>query len=261
MITHDDQPFEQMVDTPAIKVNPHDPAQGNARIAEDLVSRADEHFDHPLTNDQRWQLADLTTKIKMDLDRIGSILWRRRCREIFDKNYNSHLNKDSQKYLAKLILNFNEVTSLVRSTQVSALRRAHTRAEALVQELTEISDQHHSEDGYFDPMTSLKIDKLDAKKEAKAEHKIESELRKGDRVAEPAKERCYDLIHSIFESILKKNLDGELSPKDALRPLEELLKAVCSDDGEGVAEELGIAEAKLQKIDDKLKKGLVPQMG
>ena len=260
MITHDDQPFEQMTDTPAIKVNPHDPAEGNARIAEDLVARADDLCDQPLSDSQKHQLTDLTIKIKMDLDRIGSILWRRRCREIFDRNYASHLSRDSQKYLAKLILNFNEVTSLVRGTQVGALKRAHTRAEALVQELTEIADQHHPEDGYFDPMTSLKVDRIEAKKEAKAEHKIESELRKGDRVAEPAKERCYDLIHSIFESILKKNLNGELSPKDALRPLEELLKAVCSDDGEGIPEELGIAEAKLQKIDDQLKEGLVPEV-
>ena len=252
MITHDDQPFEQMADTPTIKVNPHDPAQGNARIAEDLVARADDLCDQPLSDSQKHQLTDLTVKIKMDLDRIGSILWRRRCREIFDKNYASHLSRDSQKYLAKLILNFNEVTSLVRGTQVGALKRAHARAEALVQELTEIADQHHPEDGYFDPMTSLKVDKMDAKKEAQAEFQIESELRKGDRVAEPAKERCYDLIHSIFESILEKNMDGELKPLEALPIMEEIFKSVCSP--EKGALEIGVAEARLKKLAVNLKK-------
>ena len=245
MIDHQDQVYEQMKDTPQISVDPKKPAEGNARIAEDLEARSKASTSQ-LTENQLWQLNDLTIKIKMDLERIGSVLWRRRQRELFDEKYHSHLSKNSQTYLAKLILNFNDVTSLVRGTQVSALRRAHTRACDLVDELQEICDLHEPEKGYYDPMTELKIEKQFARQEAEDQHKIEAEVRRGDRVAEPSKERCYDLIHSIFKSLLKKNLKGA-KKEDCVGYLEKLLNAVCSGEGEG-QKELGVSEAMLRKL-------------
>ena len=246
-VNHNDQPYLQMVDTPQIKVNPEAPAEGNAKIIDQLQRYTTDDIEK-LTPSQKEQLADLLVLIKVDLDRIKDIVWRRKMRHIFDEDYASHYSKNTVAFLAKMILNFNDITSLIRGCKEDAFKRILRRAEDLIKDLHELSDLELPEGVYTLHGSRLEMQWLDARSAEKKRHAVESEVRKGDRVPEPCKERCYDLIHNVFELILKKNMDGHLKPEEAVPLMEKVFDAVCHKDASGVQEEIGVSEAKLKKL-------------
>ena len=245
-VNHNDQPYQQMVGTPQIKVNPKEPAEGNAKIIEQLKRQTTDDAEK-LTPSQKEQLADLLVLIKIDLDRIGDTLWRRKMRHIFDEDYASQYSKDTIAFLAKMILNFNDVTSLIRGYKEGAFKRVLRRAKDLIEDLHELSDLELPEGVYTLHGSRLEMQWLDARSAEKKRHAVEAEVRKGDRVPEPSKERCYDLIHDILEGILKRNLGGE-TPRECLKYMEQIFNAVCSKDDAGMQEEIGVSEAKLKKL-------------
>ena len=246
-VNHNDQPYEQIVDTPQTKVNPEAPAEGNAKIIDQLKRQTTDDAEK-LTPSQKEQLASLLVMIKVDLDRIGNILWRRKMRHIFDEDCKSHYSKDTVAFLAKMVLNFNDITSLIRSYKEDDFKRILRRAKDLIEDVERAADLELPEGVYTLQGSRLEMQWLDARSEAKKQHAVESEVRKGDRVPEPCKERCYDLIHKAFELILKKNMDGHLRPEEAVPLMEKVFSAVCSSDASGVQEEVGISEAKLKKL-------------
>lgn len=252
MINHNDQPYEQVVGDPKITIDPENPAQGNSRVFDKLS----EETSATLNEAQQYQLKNVRAQLQWDLDRIKSSLLRRKMREAFHDAHRSHWNPKSMTCLKKLLLVLNDVTSILRNEKRAELKKILVRAEILADDLdhaiqVELPDSIVEQ---FEGNHDLIHELLAARGKAKELHQIESEFLRGDRVANPSKDRCYDLIYVILEDMLKRNLAG-MKREDAVPMLDQIISALCHpDDREGKRQrDLNEAQARLEKIVESIK--------